>query len=146
MPGEALNALKEKGLSVREWAAAATAVIVAIAILWALWWQLPKRQANRLRFQIRDAKARADVEDSYRKAIAQLIAGAAVLGGAWFAYSGTQQTIEASREATRQTVEVSRHLPSIGRQARPASPLRLGTVLLLSAPWASPTPRAPVGP
>src|SRR5262249_54387334 len=72
-----------------------------------LWWWLPKWQANRLRFQIRDAKARADVEDNFRKAIAQLIAGAAVLVGAGFAYYGTQQTIEASRKQAADAYQAS---------------------------------------
>ena len=31
---------------------------------WWLWWQLPKRQVERLRMAIRDPKARADVEDT----------------------------------------------------------------------------------
>jgi hypothetical protein len=99
------------------WIVAAGVGLVAalLLFLWLLWWWLPKWQANRLRFQIRDAKARAGVEDNYRKA--QLIAGAAVLGGAWFAYSGTQQTIEASREATRQTVDASRKQAADAYQA-----------------------------
>jgi uncharacterized protein YjbI with pentapeptide repeats len=56
---------------------------------WWLWWRLPKRQVDRL--QLRDAKARADVEDSFRKTMGQLFGGAAVLLGAAFAYLQFQQ-------------------------------------------------------
>jgi uncharacterized protein YjbI with pentapeptide repeats len=41
---------------------------------------------DRLRLTIRDPKARADVEDNFRKTIGQLIGGAAVLIGAALAY------------------------------------------------------------
>jgi hypothetical protein len=67
----------------------AAAVGLAAAVLlgaWWLWWRLPKRQVNRLRLTIRDAKARADVEDNFRKTIGQLLGGAAVLIGAALAY------------------------------------------------------------
>ena len=39
----------------------------------ALWWCVPKWQLNPL--QITDAKARADVEDNFRKTIGQLVGG-----------------------------------------------------------------------
>jgi len=39
---------------------------------WWLWWRLPKRQVDRLNLKIRDPKARADVEDNFRKTIGQL--------------------------------------------------------------------------
>ena len=58
---------------------------------WWLWWRLPKRQVDRLQLTIRDAKARADVEDSFRKTMGQLLGGAAVLLGAAFAYLQFQQ-------------------------------------------------------
>jgi hypothetical protein len=48
---------------------------LAAAVLfgaWWLWWRLPKRQVDRLRLTIRDPKARADIEDNYRKTIGQL--------------------------------------------------------------------------
>src|SRR4051795_10031210 len=59
--------------------------------IWWLWWRLPKRQAERLRMTIRDAKARVDVEDNFRKTMGQLLGGAAVLLGAGFAYLQFQQ-------------------------------------------------------
>ncbi len=72
----------------------AVAVIVVFAAA-AFWWWVPKWQANLLRMKIRDAKARADVEDNWRKTIGQLLGGAAVLIGTGLAYvqwQGTQQT------------------------------------------------------
>ena len=71
----------------------------------AIWWWLPKRQVNLLSFKIRDPKARADVEDNFRKtigqyfgAIVQLIAGAAVLIGAWIAYNQMLLTLQVSND------------------------------------------------
>jgi hypothetical protein len=42
---------------------------------WWAWWRLPKRQVDNLRLQIRDPKARADVEDNFRKTIGQVLGG-----------------------------------------------------------------------
>jgi hypothetical protein len=64
-------------------------VIVVVAA--ALWW--PKWQVNLLRLKIRDPKARADVEDNFRRTIGQLLGGAAVLIGTGFAYYQSQLTI-----------------------------------------------------
>ena len=64
----------------------------------ALWWWLPKWEVNRLRLKIRDPKARADVEDNFRKTIGQLLGGLAVLIGAGFAYYQTQRTVQASHD------------------------------------------------
>jgi uncharacterized protein YjbI with pentapeptide repeats len=61
------------------------ALLLAIAIGW-LWWWWPKREVARLALKIRDPKARADVEDNYRKTIGQALGGVAVLLGAGFAY------------------------------------------------------------
>jgi uncharacterized protein YjbI with pentapeptide repeats len=63
-----------------------------------LWWRLPKRQVDRLSVKIRDAKARADVEDNFRKTIGQLLGGAVVLAGAGLAYLQFTQQQEASHE------------------------------------------------
>jgi uncharacterized protein YjbI with pentapeptide repeats len=74
--------------------------VIAVVVLgaWWLWWRLPKRQVNRLRLTIRDAKARADVEDNFRKTIGQLLGGAALLIGAGFAYLQFQQQQQSSRD------------------------------------------------
>ena len=65
---------------------------------WWLWWRLPKRQVDRLRLTIRDPKARADVEDNFRKTIGQLLGGAAVLIGAALAYLQFTQQQRASHD------------------------------------------------
>src|SRR3954468_6216363 len=77
---------------------------------WWLWWRLPKWQVNRLRMTIRDAKARADVEDNFRKTMGQLLGGIAVLLGAGFAYLQFQQQQEnfsAQQENARQQLAAS---------------------------------------
>src|SRR3954471_11630430 len=61
---------------------------------WWLWWRLPKQQAERLRSTMPDTKARADVEDNFRKTVGQLLGGIAVLLGAGFAYLQFQQQQE----------------------------------------------------
>jgi uncharacterized protein YjbI with pentapeptide repeats len=71
------------------------ALLLATAIWW-LWWQLPKREAARLALKIRDAKARADVEDNYRKTVGQALGGIAVLLGAGLAYLQFSQQQRAS--------------------------------------------------
>jgi uncharacterized protein YjbI with pentapeptide repeats len=78
------------------WVAIGVSVIAVIAT--ALWWLLPKWEVKRRHLQIRDPKARADVEDNFRKAIGQLIGGAVVLAGAGFAYYQTLLTSQASRD------------------------------------------------
>jgi hypothetical protein len=84
--------------------ATATPIVVLVATaLWWLWWRLPKRQVDSLRLQVRDAKSRADLEDSLRKSISQVIGGAAVLVGAGFAYYqflGQQQTSQKQLKAS----------------------------------------------
>ena len=83
----------------------AAAVGLAAAVLlgaWWLWWRLPKRQVDRLRLTISDPKARADVEDNFRKTIGQLLGGAAVLIGAGLAYL---QFTEQQRNTQKQFLE-----------------------------------------
>jgi uncharacterized protein YjbI with pentapeptide repeats len=80
------------------WYLAIWAVVMAICWGWWLWWQLPKREADRLRYTIRDAKARIDIEDNFRKTIGQLLGGAAVLIGAGVAYLQFTQQQRASHD------------------------------------------------
>jgi len=85
------------------WLVAGAVAVVAFGAWW-LWWRLPKRQVDRLRLTIRDPKARADVEDNFRKTIGQLLlGGAAVLIGAVFAYlQFTQQQKTAQQQLSEQ--------------------------------------------
>src|SRR3954452_20202587 len=79
---------------------------------WWLWWRLPKRQAERLRSTMPDTKARADVEDNFRKTVGQLLGGIAVLLGAGFAYlqfsaqqENAHQQLTASLDQSKQQRE-----------------------------------------
>jgi hypothetical protein len=82
-----------------------SASVGAAALFWGAWWawwRLPKRQVDRLSLKIRDARARADVEDNFRKTIGQVLGGATVLIGAGlgagFAYLQFSQQQQASHE------------------------------------------------
>jgi uncharacterized protein YjbI with pentapeptide repeats len=79
------------------WLLAGAVAVVALGAWW-LWWRLPKWQVDRLRLTIRDPKARADVEDNFRKTVGQLLGGAAVLIGAAFAYLQFTQQQQSSRD------------------------------------------------
>ncbi len=65
---------------------------------WWLWWRLPKREVARLSLKIRDPKARADVEDNFRKTVGQALGGIVVLLGAGSAYLQFSQQQRASHE------------------------------------------------
>ena len=94
------------------WWMIALSVAAAIAAV-AVWWWVPKWQAGKLRRTIRDAKARADVEDNFRKTLSQLIGGAAVLLTAALAYYQTQQSRLEADKQTQQTV----HEAQLSREA-----------------------------
>ena len=69
----------------------AALLLLGIAV-WG-WVRWPKRVATRLALD--DPKARADVEDNFRKTVGQVLGGAVVLLGAalaYFQFSGAQQT------------------------------------------------------
>jgi hypothetical protein len=87
------------------WMVAGLGAIVVIAM--GVWWWLPKWQVHRLSLKIRDPKARADVEDNFRKTTGQLLGGAAVLIGAALAYYQTQVTSRVAFDQTRKTSEAS---------------------------------------
>ena len=59
--------------------AIAVPAMALLAAIWWLWWRLPRHQLHKLDVQIQDPKARADVEDNFRKTVGQALGGAAVL-------------------------------------------------------------------
>lgn len=65
---------------------------------WWFWWRFPKRQVRDMSLRIRDPKARADVEDNFRKTVGQMLGGAAVLFGAGGAYLQFWQQQQAAHE------------------------------------------------
>jgi uncharacterized protein YjbI with pentapeptide repeats len=84
------------------------AVVVSVIAALAFWWWWPKWQVNRLALEIRDPKARADVEDNFRKTVGQLLGGAAVLFGAWLAFlqfSQQQQTAQSQIKQQQQAAQ-----------------------------------------
>jgi hypothetical protein len=78
---------------------AAVGLAAVAALLW-LWWWVPKWQMRSI--TAADPKARADIEDSFRKTIGQLIGGTMVLvgagAGAVIAYLQLSQQQKASHE------------------------------------------------
>jgi uncharacterized protein YjbI with pentapeptide repeats len=81
------------------------AVVVSVIAALAVWWWWPRWQVNRLALEITDPKARADVEDNFRKTVGQLLGGAAVLFGAWLAFlqfSQQQQTAQSQIKQQQQ--------------------------------------------
>ena len=120
------------------WIVAGCGVIVVVAA--ALWWWLPKWQVNLLRLKIRDAKARADVEDNFRKTIGQLLGGAVVLIGTGFAYYESQLAQQATHDqlkATYDQIEASTdHQPAGFRRVLSSwAATRLSCGLAASTPW-----------
>jgi uncharacterized iron-regulated membrane protein len=77
---------------------AVLATLPLAIVVWWLWWRLPKREVARLSLKIRDPKARADIEDNYRKTVGQALGGIAVLLGAGVAYLQFSQQQRASHD------------------------------------------------
>src|SRR5271167_493944 len=108
-----MHALREPGMVHMDWSIVSVMAGAGIAALWGawwLWWRLPKRQVDRLRHTLRDPKARADVEDNFRKTIGQLLGGAAVLLGAGLAYLQFSQQQQASQRQFSQQQQAAREL------------------------------------
>ena len=89
------------------WPIIGTMVVLIILAIW-LWWWWPKQHADRMRLS--DPKTRADVEDNFRKTIGQLVGGAAVLIGAWFAYLQFTEQQQTSRRQFTQQQQAARDL------------------------------------
>jgi uncharacterized protein YjbI with pentapeptide repeats len=84
------------------------AVGLSVIAALAFWWWWPRWQVNRLALEIRDPKARADIEDKFRKTVGQLLGGAVVLLGAWHAFlqfSQQQQTAQSQIEKLQQAAQ-----------------------------------------
>jgi hypothetical protein len=105
------------------------ALLLTLAIWW-LWWRLPKREAARLALKIRDAKARSDVEDNYRKTVGQALGGIAVLFGAGVAYLQFSQQQRAAHDLLISN-QVSKGFELLGNKDKDAVVLRLGGIYAL---------------
>src|SRR5712691_2726962 len=86
------------------------AVVVSVIAALAFWWWCPRWQVNRLALEIRDPKARADVEDKFRKTVGQLLGGAAVLFGAWLAFLQFSQQQQTAQSQIKQQQQAARDL------------------------------------
>jgi uncharacterized protein YjbI with pentapeptide repeats len=100
------------------------ALLLALAIWW-LWWRLPRRVVARLALD--DPKARADVEDNYRKTVGQVLGGIAVLLGAGLAYLQFSQQQLSSHDLLISN-QVSKGFEQLGN---PAVVVRLGGIYAL---------------
>jgi hypothetical protein len=80
---------------------------LGVVVLALIWWWVPKWQVRGLRGKIRDAKARADLEDNLRKTLSQLFGGVAVMLAAAFAYYQSQVAAQQSDAVNRQSREAS---------------------------------------
>jgi hypothetical protein len=70
-----------------------------------LWWCIPRLQMRSI--VLGDPKARADIEDNFRKTVGQALGGIAVLIGAGLAYYGTVGTLVAADDQSRRSLEAS---------------------------------------
>jgi uncharacterized protein YjbI with pentapeptide repeats len=86
------------------------AIVVSVIAALAFWWWWPKWQVNRLAPEIRDPKARADVEDNFRRTVGQLLGGAAVLFGAWLAFLQFSQQQQTAQSEIKQQQQAARDL------------------------------------
>jgi uncharacterized protein YjbI with pentapeptide repeats len=84
------------------------AAVSLVPALLRLWWSVPKWQMRSI--TAADPKARADIEDNFRKTIGQLIGGVAVLIGAGFAYLQFNQQQQTSQQQFSQQQQASRDL------------------------------------
>jgi hypothetical protein len=105
---------KKRGAAVASLIIAIAVIAVAVLALlfgiWWLWWRLPKWQVDRLALKIRDPKARADVEDNFRKTVVQTIGAAAVLIGAGFALFQFLQQQQTSQTQFREQQKAAQNL------------------------------------
>jgi hypothetical protein len=98
------------------------AVIAALALLIWLWWWVPKWQMRSITAS--EPKARADIEDNFRKTVGQALGGAAVLIGAGFALI---QFLQQQRDA--QDLRISKQVAkSFEQLAGKEMAMRLGGI------------------
>lgn len=84
------------------------AIAALMVGIWWFWWRFPQHQVQGLDPQISDPKARADVEDNFRKTVGQALGGAAVLiaaGVAYLQFTQQQQTAQKASEISQKTAE-----------------------------------------
>jgi hypothetical protein len=110
-----------------------TQIIIAALIIAALviWWWLPKWGVKRLALKIRDPKARADIEDNFRKTLSQLIGGAAILAGAWLTFQTAQTQISSQQRAAHDLLISNQVSKGFEQLASKDPVMRLGGIYAL---------------
>jgi hypothetical protein len=104
-------------------------VIIAAAFFGVgLWWWFPRWQMRSVR-GVSDRKARADIEDNFRKTVGQALGGIAVLIAAGVAYYGTLQTSHVN-EDQRVSNQVAKGFEQLGSKKLV---VRLGGIYALEA-------------
>jgi hypothetical protein len=110
------------------WLVAVLGVVGVIAAV--LWWKWPKREVKLLGPSIRDAKTRADIEDNFRKSIAQFFGGTVMLIAAGFTYYQAQLTWKASSDQLI-SQQVSKGFELLGQAGNDKVVVRLGGIYAL---------------
>ena len=96
--------------------------LVLLVTIWWLWWRLPKQQIRSI--TIGDPKARADIEDNFRKTIGQALGGIAVLFGAVAAYLQFTQQQNAAHDLLMSN-QIGKGFEQLGNSELP---VRLGGI------------------
>lgn len=114
---------------------AAAAGIAALVVLWGawwLWWRLPKRQMRSI--TAADPKARADIEDNFRKTIGQLLGAAMVLVGAGGAATVAYLQLSSQQQASHELLisnQVAKGFEQLGQPGDDKVVVRLGGIYAL---------------
>jgi pentapeptide repeat protein len=104
---------------------------VSLALLgvgFCLWWWVPKLQMRSV--TAADPKARADIEDNFRKTVGQALGGVFVLLAAGVAYWGTFQTLQANQQSARDLL-ISNQVSKAFEQLGSNGVVRLGGIYAL---------------
>ena len=114
---------------------AAAAGIAALVVLWGawwLWWRVPKRQMRSI--TAADPKARADIEDNFRKTIGQLLGAAMVLVGAGGAATVAYLQLSSQQQASHELLisnQVAKGFEQLGQPGDDKVVVRLGGIYAL---------------
>jgi hypothetical protein len=108
------------------WIGAGIAAFAVFAAL--LWWFVPKLQMRSI--VLGDPKARADIEDNFRKTVGQALGGIAVLIGAGVAYLQFLQQQQAARDLLISN-QVGKGFEQMGQMGSDKMVLRLGGIYAL---------------
>ncbi len=115
------------------WSVGVTSLLLGIGIIL---WAFPRWQISRLNAKGIDFKTIAELEDSYRRTLAQILGGAGVLVGIYFAWGNldvSQKTLaQIDRRATAETFSRAiEQLSATNEDGHPKIESRLGSIFSL---------------